>query len=160
VVGHLEYLLLAFTEKPFDKLIINNTLLTIGDASFNFENISDFIPNYINDFVRSNRIIFYATGLGSTLKYYNSDSQTFVYTEPVKIDFNCNKIYNSTVFDGRCPLDYYPLDDVLNNRFNKDSSGYDPKRELQLQNPYGNIFKQKYLKYKQKYLNLKKVINY
>lgn len=148
----VSYLFLPFIESQFEKLILNDTLgrspFNKKDSIIDYNIIKYIIPDIIETYINTNKIIYYNNSYGSRVDYYNKELQEWNFYE-IKYDKNnnCNQNYLLAEYDKKCALDDVPLDVVLNNEF----SILDAEKSKK-----GGYY-EKYLKYKMKYVSLKKL---
>lgn len=130
-----------------NKCTVINTIGTGHKLDKETEELNKFISfmkinhtDFYRDFILTNKLIYYfATGL--KFIYFNNNEERF---NGIKISldtFNCKHKETDKV----CELDLFDTNDLLTNNYNN----------FKL---YGSETKRKYLKYKMKYLNLKKLL--
>jgi hypothetical protein len=145
----VSYLFLPFIESQFEKLIFNDTLgrgENQKSTLIDYNIIKYIIPDILETYVNTNKIIFYNNSYGFGVDYYNKELLEWKFYQI--FNYNCNKNYLKKIndeYDAKCVLDSVPLDIVLNNGF----SILDTEKSKK-----GGYYK-KYLKYKMKYISLK-----
>jgi hypothetical protein len=97
---------------------------------------------FYNEYILENKLIYYLS-TGKKIILFNKDKQEFE-GYPLEFETNCKRKEENKY----CELDFFDNDDIYNNNYQKIINKIS-----------GRDSKQKYLKYKSKYLMLKKLLN-